>query len=103
MKKRTSELKTAKQQTGRCPETLPSSPYREERAASCICPPPPPPPPPLVLPKTSIVTKKPVVVKRRIFIYVRVCVCVCVAVQGCFCSPLHEAQLFSANLKPKEI
>lgn len=28
MKKRTSKLKTAKQQTGRCPETLLSPPYR---------------------------------------------------------------------------
>lgn len=40
--------------------------------AFCICP--PPPPPPLVLSKTSIITKKPVVAKRHISIYVHVCV-----------------------------
>lgn len=67
-KKRTSELKMTKQQTGRCPESLPSSPYR---GGSCISPPSP------ILSKTSIITKKSVVAKRHISRYIYICVCVC--------------------------
>lgn len=98
MKKRTSKTETAKQQTGRCPEALPSPPYRGETGgllASVLLlllllhP--------LVLCKTSIITKKPVVAKRHISIYVHVCV------RGggeeCFYMPPYEAQLFLVNIK----
>lgn len=78
MKKRTSKMKTAKQQTGRCPETLPSPPYRGEKGGllASVLLLLPLLLHPLVLCKISIITKKPVVAKRHISIYVRVCVCV---------------------------
>lgn len=101
MKKRTSKLKTAKQQTGRCPETLLSPPYRggcggfrhlssSSSSSSYPC-----------SLRDLHYTKKPVVAKRHISIYVRVCVVVVVG--GCFYMPRIEVQSFAANLKQKEI